>query len=147
MGLMSALPVVGKIVEKGLGIVDDMVEDKDKANELKAKIRQQIEAQTHEQDMQELKAQAGIIQAEATGESSAQRNWRPHLMYFLMFLLGFNGVVAPLGNAVFGLDIPTLKAWEAIPAEMWQLLMIGMGGYIGGRSAEKVAKGLGQKKS
>lgn len=146
MGLMSALPVVGKIVEKGLGVVDQFVEDKDQANRLKAEIRQQIESQTHEEDMQELKAQAGIIQAEATGESAAQRNWRPHLMYFLMFLLGFNGVIAPLGNAFFGVHIPTLQAWKAIPAEMWQLLMIGMGGYIGGRSAEKVVKGLGRRK-
>lgn len=140
MGIMSAIPVIGKIVEKGLGVVDQFVEDKDAANKLKAEIKKQIEAQSHEQDIEELKAQAGIIKAEATGESSAQRNWRPHLMYFLMFLLGFNGVLVPLANGMFGLNIPVVDAWNAIPAPMWQLLMIGMGGYIGGRSGEKIIR-------
>lgn len=140
MGILSAIPVIGDIIEKGLGVVDKFVEDKDQANRLKAQIRQQIEEQSHEEDVAKLKAQAGIIQAEIAGESSVQRTWRPHLMYFIMFLLGFNGVIVPLGNAIFGLNIPMLEAWEAIPTPMWQLLMIGMGGYIGGRSGEKIIR-------
>lgn len=140
MGILSVVPAIGKIIEKGLGVVDQFVEDKDQANKLKAEIKKQVESQTHEKDIEELKAQAGIIKAEATGESPAQRNWRPHLMYFIMFLLGFNGVLVPLGNATFGLDIPVVEAWDAIPAPMWQLLMIGMGGYIGGRSGEKIIR-------
>ena len=140
MGIMSSIPILGNIVEKGLGIVDKYVEDKDQANKLKAEIKQQIENNSHEEDIAELKAQAGIIKAEATGESPAQRNWRPHLMYFIMFLLGFNGVIAPLSNALFDLDLPMLEAWGSIPTPMWQLLMIGMGGYVGGRSGEKIIR-------
>lgn len=138
MGILSSIPVIGEIVDKGLGIVDKFVEDKDQANKLKAEIKQQIEAQSHEQDVTRLKAQASIIKAEATGESPEQRKWRPHLMYLIMGLLAFNGAIVPLSEAMFNIDIPTLKAWEAIPPQMWQLLMIGVGGYIGGRSAEKV---------
>lgn len=140
MGILSAIPVVGEVVEKGLGVVDKFVEDKDRANEIKAEIKKQIESQSHEKDIEKLKAQAGIIKAEATGESEVQRKWRPHLMYLIMFLLVFNGVVVPLGEAMFQVDIPILEAWDAIPGQMWQLLMIGVGGYIGGRSGEKIIK-------
>ena len=137
---MSIVDAILGIADKGLSVVDQFVTDKDQANKLKAEIKKQIEAQTHEKDIEQLKAQAGIIKAEASGESSAQRNWRPHLMYMIMFLLAFNGVIVPLSEAFFQVDIPTLQAWDAIPVPMWQLLMIGMGGYIGGRSGEKIVK-------
>ena len=140
MGILSAIPVIGNIVDKGLDVVDKFVEDKDQANKLKAEIKKKIEDNTHEKEITELKAQAGIIKAEATGESPAQRNWRPHLMYLIMGLLVFNGAIVPLGEAIFQVNIPTLEAWEAIPSQMWQLLMIGVGGYVGGRSAEKIFK-------
>jgi NAD(P)-dependent dehydrogenase (short-subunit alcohol dehydrogenase family) len=141
MGILSAIPVIGEVVEKGLGVVDKFVEDKDQANRLKAEIKQQIEAQTHERDITKLQAQASIIKAEATGESAEQRKWRPHLMYVIMGILVFNAAIVPVGEAVFQVDIPTLEAWQAIPPQMWQLLMIGMGGYIGGRTAEKIFRG------
>lgn len=140
MGFLSAVPVIGGIVEKGLGIVDDFVEDKDQANRLKAEIRKQIEAQAHKERQALIQEQGKIVTAEAQGESAAQRNWRPHLMYLIMFLLVFNGAIVPLGEAFFDVDIPTLEAWDAIPSEMWKLLMIGLGGYIGGRTAEKIVK-------
>lgn len=148
MAWTSAIPVIGKIIDKGLDVVDQFVEDKDKANQLKAAIKQQVQEQDHEEELQELKAQAGVIKAEATGESTLQRIWRPVLMFVIMGLLVFNGAIVPLGEAAFQVDIPTLEAWNAIPKQMWSLLTIGMGGYIGGRSAEKVVqnwKGKGGK--
>jgi hypothetical protein len=35
MGILSSLPLVGKVFDKGLGVIDQFVEDKDKSNELK----------------------------------------------------------------------------------------------------------------
>ena len=35
MGILASLPLVGKVFDKGLGIVDKFVTDKDKAEELK----------------------------------------------------------------------------------------------------------------
>lgn len=146
MGFLSAIPVVGEVIERSLGIVDKYVKDKDQAERLKAELKQQIEDNSHEREIAQLKAQAGIIQSEAGGESPEQRKWRPHLMYLIMFLLVFNGVVVPLGEAIFQVDIPTLEAWNSIPVQLWQLLMIGVGGYIGGRSAEKVVRDWGKKR-
>jgi hypothetical protein len=145
MTILSFIPIIGDIIDKGLGIVDSMVEDKDKANELKHAIKNQILVQQHDEIVQRLKSQSEIIIAEATGESSAQRSWRPHLMYLIMFLLVFNGVVVPLGEAIFHINIPILEAWNAIPENMWSLLMIGLGGYIGGRTAEKIVKEMHNK--
>lgn len=138
MGLFTKLTGLEDIIDKGLDIVDKFVKDKDQAAKLKHEIKSQIEDNTHERDIQKLKSQTEIITGEIDGESPAQRNWRPHLMYFIMFLLAFNGVIVPLGNAMFGADIPALEAWNAIPGQLWQLLMIGMGGYIGGRTGEKM---------
>jgi len=47
MSFLSFLPVIGKLIEKGLGIADQAVTDKDKLNELKATLMQ-IEAQAKE---------------------------------------------------------------------------------------------------
>lgn len=151
-GILAAIPVIGKVVEKGLDVVDEWVEDKDKANELKAEIKEQIEKNTHEEDIAKIHAdtakfaeKAGIVKAEIQGEDKAQRTWRPHLMYFIMGLMAFNGVLVPL-IAAFGVDIPVLEAWKAIPKPMWHVLMIGLGGYVGGRSAEKITREISRMK-
>jgi len=75
----------------------------------------------YESKMQQLKAD--IITSEAKGESWLQRNWRPVTM--LTFLLLICGHYAGI------------LAFE-IADQMWTLLQIGIGGYIGSRGAEKI---------
>jgi FtsH-binding integral membrane protein len=74
-----------------------------------------------------LDAQKGIITAEATG-GWLQRNWRPILM------LWFSGLI---GAYWFGFTAPNLPA-EAITG-LLDIVYIGIGGYVVGRSVEKVA--------
>lgn len=116
-------------------VVDKAVPDKDEANKLKADLLKQVNDYTSDV----MKAQRDVIIAEASGQSAAQRNWRPHLMYFLMSLIGFNVIVVPMVNVAFGVTIPVIDAWSSITDQAWTLLQIGMGGYIVGRSAEKIA--------
>lgn len=130
------LGLLGNILGPVLGIIDKAVPDKDLREKLKAELtREALDA-----DSELNKAAASIIIAEAQGESAAQRNWRPHLMYLIMGLLVFNGAVVPLVSAIWDIELPVLEAWSAIPSEMWTLLQIGLGGYIVGRSGEKIAK-------
>lgn len=82
-----------------------------------------------------LQAKSEIIVAEAKGESWLQRNWRPLTMMTFVVILANNFIVAPY-VAAFGAEVPTL----AVPDGMWTLLTIGIGGYIGGRSVEKITK-------
>jgi len=70
---------------------------------------------------------AKVIAAEAQGQGALQRNWRPITMLTFLAL-----VVAD----AFG-----LLAFRLAP-EAWTLLQIGLGGYVVGRSVEKVAPSL-----
>lgn len=67
-----------------------------------------------------------IIQAEAQGTSWLQRNWRPILM------LTFTAIVVARW---FGLT-PIIP--ESVELKLMDIIEIGIGGYIIGRSAEKV---------
>jgi hypothetical protein len=79
-----------------------------------------------------LEHQASIIQTEAKGESWLQRNWRPILMLLCIFIVFSNYVLVPY----FG--IPSVILDEHI----WNLIEVGTGGYIAGRSLEKISDNL-----
>ena len=72
--------------------------------------------------------QTEIIVAEAKG-NWLQRSWRPILMLAFGFIVIYVKFVAPL----FNLQSPELEN------EFWNLLQLGIGGYVIGRSAEKIA--------
>lgn len=88
-----------------------------------------LAAKMIELEQKELEAKSKIIMAESTGQSWLQRNWRPITM------LTFLGLVI-LDS--FGL-MPFRLAHEA-----WTLLQIGLGGYVAGRSVEKVMPAVAQ---
>lgn len=80
-----------------------------------------------------LASRSKIIESEAKGESWLQRNWRPILMCICMSIIFTNYVLVPFFN------IP-----EAVLDEhIWGLMELGMGGYIAGRSLEKISQHLG----
>lgn len=76
-----------------------------------------------------LEAQSQIITAEAKGESWLQRNWRPITMLTFLLLVCFDS---------FG--------WLAfrLSAQAWDLLQLGIGGYVIGRTVEKATPGFKQ---
>ena len=115
--------LIGTIGGKVLDIVDDVVEDKDAANNLKFQIQKQL----IETKSSELEAQAKIVLAEAQG-SWLQRNWRPLLM------ITFAGLVVAHW---FGFTAPNIP--ESVQNSLLNIVMVGVGGYVMGRSAEKVA--------
>ena len=89
----------------------------------------------------ELEKASDVIIAEAKGDSFLQRNWRPILMLSFTAIIINNYILAPYLDAIFNAGIQL-----EIPANMWSLLKIGVGGYIVGRSAEKgIGKWRGEK--
>lgn len=78
-----------------------------------------------------VKAQAAIIIAEAQGESWLQRNWRPLTMLTFVAL-----IVAHW----FGYSATNLT--EAERLAIFDLVELGLGGYVIGRSGEKIAESL-----
>ena len=84
----------------------------------------------------EMAARMNIIVAEASGKG-LKASWRPLLMLLFGAIIANNYIVAPYMGALFGVRIML-----EIPPDMWGLLKLGVGGYIGGRSLEKVAPAL-----
>ena len=108
--------------------IDKAVPDAAQAAELKEKVTAAIYglAQT------ELQGAVSIILAEAQGESWLQRNWRPLLMLTCIGIIANNYVLYPYLKLFFA-AAPLLE----LPDALWDLLQIGVGGYVVGRSVEK----------
>jgi len=132
MGLLSFIPVIGDILDKGLSVIDKLVPDKDKANELKAAIKNEILVNRHEETLALLRGQVDIIVAEAKG-NWIQRSWRPLLMLTIIAIIFNNYVLVPYLR-IFTTKVAILE----FPNSFWNLLTVGVGGYIGGRTIEKI---------
>ena len=115
--------LIGSIGGKVLDIVDNVVEDKDEAYRLKFEIQRQL----IENKSNELESAAKIVLAEAQG-SWLQRNWRPLLM------VTFAGLVVAHWFGFTAPDIP-----ESVQISLLNIVMVGVGGYVVGRSGEKIA--------
>lgn len=93
-----------------------------------SKLEADFRVKTMDADMELVKAQAEVVVSETKSQSWLARNWRPILMLTFTYIIAHNYVFAPLFS---------LKS-VLIPEQMWELLKIGMGGYIVSRSAEKL---------
>ena len=77
--------------------------------------------------------QVSIVLAEAQGESWLQKSWRPITMLtFLALVVG----------RFFGIEGPNFTPADS--ANLFFLIQIGLGGYVVGRSAEKIAPAIVQ---
>ena len=78
-----------------------------------------------------------VIQAEAKSDSWMASNWRPILMLTFTAIVAMNWLILPVVSW-FGPHLVPL----VLPPDMWALLKIGVGGYIVGRSGEKITSSL-----
>ena len=83
--------------------------------------------------VKETQARAEIVKAEAQGASWLQRNWRPLLM------LNFAALITARW---LGWAAPNLT--PEVELAVFDILQVGIGGYIIGRSAEKVAPAIAE---
>jgi len=121
----------GSVVTDLLGGLDKLFTSKEE--KLKAQnvikeilVKKQIELQ---------QLQTEIIVTEAKG-NWLQRSWRP----ILMLAFGFIVIYVKFLGPVFELPIPPLEN------EFWDLLKLGIGGYVIGRTGEKMMKSYATKK-
>lgn len=118
-----------------LGIINKIVPDTKEGTKLKTDL-----ATKHLDLLQtETEAAARVVIAEAQG-GWLQRNWRPLLMLVAILIIANNYLIAPYSWA-FGFALPILE----LPDRLWGLLTIGVGGYVAGRSAEKIMKDRNSK--
>lgn len=119
---MSAL-LAPAIIGMGTALIDRLFPDKDKADQAKI----QLVTMLQNGELQELAARSGIIQAEAASEHWLAATWRPVTM------LVFVGLITARW---FGWAAPNLS--EAEYLKLWSIVELGLGGYVIGRSGEKV---------
>ncbi|MFQ3230874.1 3TM-type holin [Reinekea sp.] len=124
---MKWLDAIAKIINPVTELVDSLHTSDEERLQIKHKLfelQTQMAFKVMEYEGKLLDSKTKIITAEATGQSWLQRNWRPITMLTFLVLV----VMDTMGYTEFRLS-----------AEAWTLLQIGLGGYVVGRSAEKIA--------
>lgn len=122
------------IIGSVLGIVDKIIPDPAKAAEAKIRL---LDLQ-QKGELTELTEAASIIRAEAEGESSLQRMWRPIVM------LTFTGLIV---CRWLGISINTVVIPPELEMKLFEIIQLGLGGYVIGRSGEKIMKTWAESKT
>ena len=123
MSIGGPLGFIGKILEPVTGLVDKLHTSDDERLEAKAVLLQlqtALMTQTLDYEKQLANAQRDIIVSEAQANSWLTRTWRPITMLTMVALI----VVAQFTEM-------------EIPPDLWFVIKLGLGGYVGGRSVEK----------
>ena len=123
---MSLLDMISRVFTPLATLIDDLHtsdEERDAARIAMVVAQNQAFALTLDLEHEKLAARASLIAAEIGGQSWLQRNWRPITMLSFLVLV----ILDAFGLLVFRLS-----------DDAWLLLQIGLGGYVVGRSAEKM---------
>ncbi|GAA4850880.1 3TM-type holin [Algivirga pacifica] len=114
--------------------IGQVIDETVTTDEEKSQAKERISILVMDNLQKVLEMQSQVILAEAKG-NALQRNWRPIVMLMFAFVVVYAKFLAP----VFQL--------EQVPLEnqFWELLEIGIGGYVIGRSVEKVAGKVTEK--
>lgn len=130
MAWTAAVPLVGKLIDR-------IFPDKE------AQDRAKLELLALEQsgELQKIVEASKVVQAEARSEHWVTATWRPITMLVFVAIIANNYILYPY-LSLFWTDAPVLE----LPEQMWSLLQIGLGGYVVGRSGEKMVKAYKESK-
>jgi len=123
IGLLSS--IAAPLLNGLFSAVDQVVEDKDQADLLKNNLQTLV----LQGQMKEVEAAMKIVISEAQGGSWIQRSWRP------LTMLTF---VALIVARWLGFTAPGITA--EVELALFEIIKIGLGGYVVGRSVEKGIK-------
>ena len=122
--IAALFPIIGEVIKRVLPNKDKQVEAQSKLNSMML-----------DGSFKEFEKQADIIIAEAQSEHKLTAQWRPITMLVFVIIIANNYLVYPY-LSLFWIEAPLLE----LPPDLWQLLQIGLGGYVVGRSGEKIAQ-------
>ena len=128
----GVLEFIAAIFRPAADLIDELhtsEEEKARIQLEMSRIQTETALQVLDYERQLLQARAEIVKADAESTHWLQANWRPLVM------LTFVGLIC---LRFFGLSPEGMS--EAEYQKLWELMQIGLGGYIVGRSAEKVMK-------
>jgi hypothetical protein len=119
------------LIEAGLRIIDKIIPDPAAKAEATRKL---LEIQ-QTGELAEVEAAMNVVVAEAKSEHALTSQWRPITMLVFTAIVANNYILAPYLQAMFSWNVML-----EMPDQLWNLLSIGIGGYVVGRSSEKAIK-------
>jgi len=130
--MIDLLSVAGSLFKPFAELVDNVHTSEEERGQLKNQMlltQNAFAGKVLEYEGKLMEMQSSIIKAEAMGHSWIQRSWRPLTMLTFLVLI----ILDSFGLLAFRLS-----------GEAWTLLKLGLGGYVVGRSAEKIVPSLAQ---
>ena len=124
--MLQLIPVLAPIVGD---LVKRLVPDSDKANEIEKEVK--LALLEHTDSLEAMRGK--IVLSEAQSSNWLTAAWRPMLMMVVVLIIACNYLLFP----IIGIFYPEMITLD-LPQELWQLLTIGVGGYVVGRSGEKM---------
>lgn len=127
--------VIGGLFDIGAKLIDRLFPDQVARDKAKVEL---LTMQANG-ELEELKVRMSAIVAEAQSDSWLAANWRPLTMLSFVFIIFNNWVLYPYLKA-FGLPVIYLE----VPVNVWDIIEVGLGGYVIGRSGEKIASSVAE---
>ena len=124
--MLQIIPLLTPIITK---LVGRLVPDSDKAAEVEREVK--LALLEHTDSLEQMRGK--IVLSEAKSSSWLTASWRPLLMMVIVAIVAVNYLIFPILNLFIEQELMI-----DLPLELWNLLQIGVGGYIVGRSGEKM---------
>jgi len=128
---MPAPAIIAGVLGIGEKLIDHWFPNAEEANKRKGELFTLLQ----QGKMKELESAASVISAEASSDHWLVAAWRPITMLVFVFIIANNYILAPYIELFFDRDISL-----PLPSDLWDLLKLGLGGYVIGRSGEKMVK-------
>jgi hypothetical protein len=115
---------IGDMLGRAIGLVDDLHTSDEERLTLKERllvVQAGVLSEVIKAETATLEAQARVVEAEAKSEHALTAMWRPITMLTFLALIVYGQFGGP-----------------PVPEQAWPLLQLGLGGYVVGRSFEKV---------
>lgn len=122
------IPVLDAVLNIGGKVIDRLWPDP--AQQTAAKMELLRLAQ--EGEFKALEASMQVVAAEAKSEHWLTATWRPITMLVFVAVVANNLILAPYIALLFSVDVAL-----PMPDQVWELLNLGIGGYLMGRTVEK----------
>jgi len=128
--MFAAIPAIIAAIS---GILNRIIPDPDKRLEAETEIQKALmQSQSTIYD-----AMKSVMAADAQSESWLTRNARPIVVMWCLAMITWV-VISP----VFGLQAGTISAIRAVPGDLWNLVMVGIGGYILAKSVTDAVRAV-----
>ena len=124
-------PILGDVVKK-------IIPDSNKNSEIEREIK--LALLEHTDSLENMRG--NIVLAEAKSGNFLTSAWRPILMLVAIAIIAVNYLIFP----IVAVGYPSImENTLELPDQLWNLLTLGVGGYIVGRSGEKMIDNFKKK--